>query len=175
MEITVKMVHDKEVNRARYCPKNPFIIATKSPCADVLVYDYSKHPSKPKDATAVVPQLRLKGHEKEGYGLSWSPFEANKLVSAGDDHLVCLFDIEHGPTMDGSAGGQPQKGARGRACASGTGERRAQPREGCAARVRGVEGWWRVRRSGSTGTLVAKRACGRWRRPRRASCGPLCT
>ena len=105
VEVTVRMVHDKEVNRARYCPQNHFIIATKSPCADVLVYDWSKHPSRPKDAHAVVPQLRLKGHDKEGYGLSWSPFEASKLVSAGDDHLVCLFDIEHGPTGDSGAKG----------------------------------------------------------------------
>ena len=56
----MRMVHDKEVNRARYCPKNHFIIATKSPSADVLVYDWSKHPSRPDDATAVIPQLRLK-------------------------------------------------------------------------------------------------------------------
>lgn len=35
------------MNRARYMPQNPFIIATKTPSSDVLVFDYSKHPSKP--------------------------------------------------------------------------------------------------------------------------------
>ena len=33
--------------RARYMPQNPCIIATKTPTADVLVFDYTKHPSKP--------------------------------------------------------------------------------------------------------------------------------
>ena len=33
--------------RARYMPQSPFIIATKTPSSDVLVFDYSKHPSRP--------------------------------------------------------------------------------------------------------------------------------
>ena len=33
--------------RARYMPQNPCMIATKTPTADVLVFDYTKHPSKP--------------------------------------------------------------------------------------------------------------------------------
>lgn len=93
VEIAVRMNHDQEVNRARYCPHNEFLIATKSPSADVYVYDYSKHPSKPVDG-ANKPQLRLKGHEKEGYGLSWSSVEKGRLISAGDDKLVCMWDIE---------------------------------------------------------------------------------
>ncbi len=28
-------------------PQSPFIIATKTPSAEVLVFDYSKHPSRP--------------------------------------------------------------------------------------------------------------------------------
>lgn len=35
------------MNRARYMPQNPCIIATKTPSSDVLVFDYTKHPSKP--------------------------------------------------------------------------------------------------------------------------------
>lgn len=47
IEIDIKINHDGEVNRARYMPQNPFIIGTKTPSADVLVFDYSKHPSRP--------------------------------------------------------------------------------------------------------------------------------
>jgi hypothetical protein len=39
--------HDGEVNRARYCPQNPFVLATKTVSADVYVFDYARHPSKP--------------------------------------------------------------------------------------------------------------------------------
>lgn len=77
--------------RARYMPQNPFVIATKTPTADVLIFDYSKHPSRPGessthppspnkgtptyphpvllDTNECKPELRLKGHTKEGYGV----------------------------------------------------------------------------------------------------------
>lgn len=47
METEIKINHEGEVNRARYMPQNSFIIATKTPSADVLVFDYIKHPSEP--------------------------------------------------------------------------------------------------------------------------------
>ena len=47
IEIEIKINHEGEVNRARYMPQNPCIIATKTPTSDVLVFDYTKHPSKP--------------------------------------------------------------------------------------------------------------------------------
>jgi len=28
-------------------PQNPYVIATKTPTSDVLIFDYTKHPSKP--------------------------------------------------------------------------------------------------------------------------------
>ena len=36
-----------QVNRARYMPQNHFLIATKTVSAEVFVFDYSKHESKP--------------------------------------------------------------------------------------------------------------------------------
>lgn len=47
IEIEIKINHEGEVNRARYMPQNPCIIATKTPTSEVLVFDYTKHPSKP--------------------------------------------------------------------------------------------------------------------------------
>lgn len=47
IEIEIKINHEGEVNRARYMPQNSCIIATKTPTSDVLVFDYTKHPSKP--------------------------------------------------------------------------------------------------------------------------------
>ena len=130
IEIEIKINHEGEVNRARYMPQNPCIIATKTPTSDVLVFDYTKHPSKPgtkithtaqdtdKDGTcfeskageflpfdllknvinALIvlstdpsgecrPDLRLRGHQKEGYGLSWNSNLSGCLLSASDDHV----------------------------------------------------------------------------------------
>lgn len=47
IECEIKINHEGEVNRARYMPQNPHIIATKTPSSDVLVFDYTKHPAKP--------------------------------------------------------------------------------------------------------------------------------
>lgn len=69
IEIEIKINHEGEVNRARYMPQNPCIIATKTPSSDVLVFDYTKHPSKPDPSGECNPDLRLRGHQKEGYGL----------------------------------------------------------------------------------------------------------
>lgn len=52
IEIEIKINHEGEVNRARYMPQNPCIIATKTPTSDVLVFDYTKHPSKPGEVAA---------------------------------------------------------------------------------------------------------------------------
>ena len=47
VELDIKINHEGEVNRARYMPQKPSVIATKTPSSDVLVFDYTKHPSKP--------------------------------------------------------------------------------------------------------------------------------
>jgi len=73
IEIEIKINHEGEVNRARYMPQNACVIATKTPSSDVLVFDYTKHPSKPEPSGECQPDLRLRGHQKEGYGLSWNP------------------------------------------------------------------------------------------------------
>ena len=40
-------------------PQNPCIIATKTPTADVLVFDYTKHPSKPGMNSIQLGKLKL--------------------------------------------------------------------------------------------------------------------
>jgi hypothetical protein len=66
IDIHIKIPHDGEVNRARYMPQNPHIIATKTVMAEVLVFDYTKHPAQPRPDAPCSPQLRLTGHSKEG-------------------------------------------------------------------------------------------------------------
>ncbi|PNI18702.1 RBBP7 isoform 6, partial [Pan troglodytes] len=86
IECEIKINHEGEVNRARYMPQNPHIIATKTPSSDVLVFDYTKHPAKPDPSGECNPDLRLRGHQKEGYGLSWNSNLSGHLLSASDDH-----------------------------------------------------------------------------------------
>ena len=94
VEIVHKINHEGEVNRARYMPQNPFLIASKTTSGEVHVFDSTKHPSSPPEDGSVSPELRLMGHQKEGYGLSWNPFRQGHLLSGSDDSLICLWNLE---------------------------------------------------------------------------------
>jgi len=99
VKITQKIPHEGEVNRARYQPSNPNMIATKTRLGDVLVFDRKRHASFPVDRDEKCsPLLRLTGHDKEGYGLAWNPHASmsNHILSAGFDNLVCHWDISAG-------------------------------------------------------------------------------
>lgn len=91
VEVQTRMVHEREVNRARYMPQKPNLVATKTPNAHVLVFDTDKHTAA-SATTGLNPELRLTGHDEEGYGLAWSPLEAGRLISGADDRKICLWD-----------------------------------------------------------------------------------
>ena len=74
-------------------PQNPFFIATRTPSSDLLLFDYTKHPSRPDRGGKCLPDLRLKGHKKEGYGLSWNPNLQGYLLSSSEDQTICLWDL----------------------------------------------------------------------------------
>ncbi|KAK1869447.1 hypothetical protein I4F81_011923 [Pyropia yezoensis] len=111
IEIVQEIPHDGEVNRARYMPQNAFLVATKTVSSDVLLFDTSKHPSKPPADGRAAPQARLSGHTKEGYGLSWSLQQPGALASAADDGLVVTWDVgaNGSATVGGGRGGRPAK------------------------------------------------------------------
>lgn len=73
-------------------PQNPFMVATKSPFAEVYIFDITKHPSTPTHQT-FSPQHVCCGHKKEGYGLCWNPRVTGYLLSGSDDAIICLWDI----------------------------------------------------------------------------------
>ncbi len=91
--VTTRICHPGEVNKARYNPKNPFLIATKTVSGDVLLFDYSKHPSRPKVEGQICQQGTLKGHSAEGFALSWNPSQEGIIASGADDGLICVWDV----------------------------------------------------------------------------------
>ncbi|GAM25872.1 hypothetical protein SAMD00019534_090470, partial [Acytostelium subglobosum LB1] len=93
IEIVQKINHEGEVNRARVMPQNHTIIATKTVSSEVYVFDTSKHPSEPTPDGKCTPNLKLLGHQKEGYGISWCPIKEGYLLSCSDDHTICMWNI----------------------------------------------------------------------------------
>ncbi|KAF8750554.1 Histone acetyltransferase type B subunit 2 [Rhizoctonia solani] len=101
IQITQRMLHDGEINRARYMPQNPNILATKSVSGRVFIYDRTKHPSEP-DSDAMRPDVTLVGQTMEGYGLGWSKCWEGHVLSSGEDTTVCHWDVQAGYSKSGS-------------------------------------------------------------------------
>lgn len=89
-QIIQKINHPGEVNKARYMPQNPDVIATMTIDGDALVFDRTKHTSIPKDNT-INAQITLKGHEKEGFGLDWNPHVEGLLATGSEDQTVRIW------------------------------------------------------------------------------------
>lgn len=66
IQVIQRINHPGEVNRARYMPQNPDLIATKAVSGEVLVWDRTKHSSDPDRDGVVRPDIRLVGQTKEG-------------------------------------------------------------------------------------------------------------
>lgn len=74
-------------------PQNPNIICAKTCSPEVYVFDSAKQLAGKQQDLGCNPDLRLRGHDKEGYGLSWSPFKEGYLLSGSHDHKICLWDV----------------------------------------------------------------------------------
>ncbi|KAK6952180.1 Histone acetyltransferase type B subunit 2 [Daldinia eschscholtzii] len=90
--IVQKIDHPGEVNKARYCPQNPDLIATLAVDGRILIFDRTKHSFEPNGK--VNPQISLEGHKQEGFGLNWSPHSEGTLASGSEDQTVCLWDLK---------------------------------------------------------------------------------
>ncbi|KAI0375504.1 histone acetyltransferase type B subunit 2 [Pilatotrama ljubarskyi] len=93
IQIIQKINHAGEVNRARYMPQNPDLIATKAVSGEVLIFDRTKHSSEPERGGVCKPDIRLVGQTKEGYGLAWNPLKTGHVLGASEDTTVCHWDI----------------------------------------------------------------------------------
>ncbi|KDQ63095.1 hypothetical protein JAAARDRAFT_168551 [Jaapia argillacea MUCL 33604] len=94
IQIIQKIIHTGEVNRARYMPQNPDLIATKAVSGEVLVFDRTKHASEPERGSVECrPEIRLVGQRREGYGLAWNGNRGGWVLGGSEDMTVCHWDV----------------------------------------------------------------------------------
>lgn len=110
LSIAQMIPHPGEVNRARYCPQNPDLIATRTRVGSTLLFDRTKHPSLPDGGVGVGigvdaaraapgpqhtarPDLHLAGQTQEGYGLAWSPTQYGHVISSSGDGTVAHWCV----------------------------------------------------------------------------------
>lgn len=82
-----------DVNKARYSPLATNIIACRSEKPEILIYDYTKHPSS--DSTSG-PDAELDGHSDGGFALCWNPHKFGELASGGRDKKLNIYEINSG-------------------------------------------------------------------------------
>ncbi|TFK26744.1 WD40 repeat-like protein [Coprinopsis marcescibilis] len=93
IQIVQRINHEAEVNRARYMPQNPDLIATKAVTGEVFVFDRTKHSSEPERGGVCKPDIRLVGQNREGYGLAWNPNNKGHILGASEDMTICHWDV----------------------------------------------------------------------------------
>ena len=98
---THRILHDGEVNRARYMPQNSKIIATKSPSKTVFVYNYENHPEIPT-SNKTQADHECHGHTADSelatncLILSLFSLASSRRVLTGTSNSVCdvLFKLQ---------------------------------------------------------------------------------
>eukprot|EP01094_Clydonella_sp_ATCC50884_P011283 TRINITY_DN2108_c0_g1_i3.p1 TRINITY_DN2108_c0_g1~~TRINITY_DN2108_c0_g1_i3.p1 ORF type:complete len:423 (+),score=113.76 TRINITY_DN2108_c0_g1_i3:39-1271(+) len=93
VEVHQRIPHPGDMNRARYMPRAPGIIATKAASGEVLIFETKRHPAVPDHGAKPRPQMRLTGHDDEGFALNWSTARHGFLASGAADHKLCVWDI----------------------------------------------------------------------------------
>ncbi|KIY73395.1 WD40 repeat-like protein [Cylindrobasidium torrendii FP15055 ss-10] len=94
VKVIQRINHPGEVNRARYMPQNPDLIATKTVGGEVLVFDRTKHANEPEKNGTIKADIRLTGQNGEGFGLAWNSLQEGQVLSASEDMTVCLWDVQ---------------------------------------------------------------------------------
>lgn len=95
--------HLGDVNRAKYMPQNPDVIASANNLGDLVVYDRTKHSSfQSALASEVVaaPELRLVSGATSDtsvdiFALDWNQQKEGSLVSATTHGHVSIYDLRH--------------------------------------------------------------------------------
>lgn len=94
-KVIQKINHPGEVNKARYMPQKPDVVASLCVDGRVLIFDRTKHEMQPK-SDAIKFEAELVGHQREGFGLSWSPLDEGRLATGNEDTTVKTWDIKSG-------------------------------------------------------------------------------
>ncbi|KAG7810850.1 hypothetical protein KL921_002478 [Ogataea angusta] len=97
MSLVQKIPHRGEINRARYMPQNPDLIATITNKGHLYMFDRTKKPNNftedEIDDSDDFSDIKLEFHQCEGWGLDWNRYKEGELASGSSDGTIALWDV----------------------------------------------------------------------------------
>lgn len=87
-----QFLHEGEVNRTQYMPKNSKVLATKSNEGLVNIYRLDQQ-------ALTGPVQKLQGLTSTGFALNWSWTSPDRVISSGTDGIVGLWNSLEKPQM----------------------------------------------------------------------------
>lgn len=91
-----EILHEGDINKARFMPQKPDLIASINSKGSIYAFDRTKHLSNSRLSITnnqFKPQISLPYHKDEGFGLSWNSNKEGYLLSGAMDGDVALWDI----------------------------------------------------------------------------------
>lgn len=104
LRVLQSITHLGDVNKLRYMPQNPDVIASSNNLGDLSVYNRTKHSSIKKLTDDVSePQLRLQNPDNSGtdiFAFDWNRQKEGVLVSGSVGGGLSVYDIKSGMSKD---------------------------------------------------------------------------
>lgn len=85
IKVIKKFENNFEINRARYMPQDPNVVATINGEGEIDLYKLNDDSNK--------AYSHFTPHEANGYGLSWNPHNKGQLLTGSDDTSIVVSDI----------------------------------------------------------------------------------
>jgi histone-binding protein RBBP4 len=92
MQRHCRYVHEGPVTLIRPMPSRPQMLAVRGRMNTISVTDIGRRRPEPED-TVPRPDMRLRGHRREGYGMEWNALEEGRLATASADTTVNVYDL----------------------------------------------------------------------------------
>ncbi len=92
LKLLQKIPLEGDLNKARYLPQKPDVIACLADSGPVYIMDRTKHPSSASGKMKT--EIILSHHDKDSFGISWNVQNEGQLLTASEDKTVALWNLK---------------------------------------------------------------------------------
>lgn len=101
MQISQRIPHKGDINRIKFMPSNPDILATSSNDGKIRIFDRTKKSNTFQDSDfdiksqdSDLADIILDHHQVESWTLDWNHQQVKTLATAANDGIIAIWDLE---------------------------------------------------------------------------------